>query len=187
MRNFDEKQFEEIYIEFRKPLFRYISYKVSDKQVAEELLNDLFFKASKSLDTLKEKENLQAWLYKIASNLIIDYYRKTKVKSVEIDEEIHLEEEKEDSIYSELNCCVNDLFNILPKAQAESLKAVYYNEFTQNEYATKNDLNLSTVKSNIKRGKESIKNFFEQCCDFERDNKDQIIKCMHKGSNTPCN
>ena len=39
-----EKEIEELYKNFRKPLFRYISYKVADTQRAEEILNDVFLK-----------------------------------------------------------------------------------------------------------------------------------------------
>lgn len=34
-----DKKFEKLYSEFRKPLLRYISYKVSDEHRAEEILN----------------------------------------------------------------------------------------------------------------------------------------------------
>ena len=50
-----EKEIEQLYKTFRKPLLRYISYKVADKQHAEEILNDVFFKAANSIESLNEK------------------------------------------------------------------------------------------------------------------------------------
>ncbi len=185
--NSQNKTIEELYHEFRKPLFRYIHYKVSDTFVAEEILNDVFFKASKSLDTLKETTKVQSWLYKIATNLIIDYYRKHKNPIAEHKEHTPIEDmQEEKSILNELNCCMNDFLNQLPKNQADSLKAIYFKEKTQKEYAQHNNLNLSTVKSHVKRGKESMKIFFDKCCDFERDKLDNIIKCISKQTNKEC-
>lgn len=182
-----KQNIETLYENFRKPLLRYINYKVSDSFVAEEILNDVFFKASTSLDTLKEYTKIQSWLYKIATNLIIDYYRKQKVPTMELQEHTVLEDEKEEaSTMQELNCCLDEVLNQLPTAQSHSLKALYFDELTQKEYAEHRNLNLSTVKSHVKRGKESMKEFFEKCCDFEKDKLDNIVRCISKETNKEC-
>jgi len=175
----------ELYQSFRKPLYRFISYKVSDTYSAEEILNDVFFKASTSIESLKEKTKLQSWLFKIASNLIIDYYRKRKDKYVDINDYESVGEELQDeTVFDELNCCVENYINKLPKQYADSLKAVYFDELTQKEYAEHNNIKLSTVKSQVKRGKESMKSFFESCCTFEKDKFDNMVQC--KSNDTSC-
>lgn len=179
MNKVGENNFTDLYEKFREPLFRFIRYKVSDTHTAEEILNDVFVKAYNSVDGLKEKNSLKSWLYSIASNQIIDYYRKKKPISVELENEELIDDEKNDSIYNEFDCCLNDFLNQLPKSNAQALKAVYLDEMTQQEYADKNSLNLSTVKSHISRGKKSLKHFFEQCCSFEKNKLDHIVD-FHK-------
>ena len=168
-------EIETIYKQFRKPLLRFIQYKVADKHVAQEILNDVFLKASISLDSLKEQTKIQSWLYKIASNLIIDYYRKRKENYTSMQDQ--LPQEEEESIEEDMNCCFEKFLNKMPKQYSEALKAVYLKELTQKEYALTNNLNLSTVKSNIRRGKASMQKFFEQCCTFEKDKYNNIIEC----------
>ena len=176
----DEK-FEKLYSEFRKPLLRYISYKVSDTYSAEEILNDVFLKAVNSIESLKDKTKVHSWLYKIASNQIIDYYRRKKENFVDINDDISIsEEENIETVYEELNCCVEEFLEQLPKQYSDSLKAVYLDEYTQKEYADMKQLKLSTVKSQIKRGKESMKGFFEKCCEFEKDRLDNMTACKSK-------
>lgn len=46
----------------------------------------------------------------------------------------------------------------MPDEYSDALKAVYLDELTQTECADLNGINLSTVKSQIKKGKESMKN-----------------------------
>ncbi|MFT7880537.1 MAG: sigma-70 family RNA polymerase sigma factor [Sulfurimonas sp.] len=121
----------------------------------------------------------KSWLYTIATNTIIDYYRKKQPTTVEIENEKLFDEDKRDSIYSEFECCLNDFLDQLSPPNAKALKAVYFDELTQQEYAEKNALNLSTVKSHVHRGKKSLKHFFEQCCSFEKDKHDNIID-FHK-------
>ncbi len=181
MENIDTNDFSELYEKFRKPLFKFIKYKVSDTHIAEEILNDVFLKAYNSIDNLEERKSLKSWLYTIASNTIIDYYRKKQPTTIEIENEneIMIDEDKTDSIYSEFDCCLNDFLNQLSPTNAKALKAVYFDEMTQQEYAEKSSLSLSAVKSHVHRGKNSLKHFFEQCCSFEKDKHDNIID-FHK-------
>lgn len=182
-----EQEFEKLYENFRKPLFRFISYKVSDAHSAEEILNDVFFKAASSIETLKEKTKVQSWLYKIASNLIIDYYRRKKEIHVEIENDMSIENDSnEETIYDELNCCIEEFIDKLPKQYSNSLKGVYLDELTQKEYAMQNNLKLSTVKPQVKRGKESMKDFFEKCCTFEKDRLNNMTHCMSNSSCKNC-
>lgn len=179
-----EKEIENLYESFRKPLFRFISYKVADRHSAEEILNDVFFKAANSIETLKDKTKVQSWLFKIASNLIIDYYRRKKEHYIDLNDAISLSEEVDDeTVYDELNCCVETFLHKLPKQYSDSLKAVYLDELTQKEYARQNNLKLSTVKSQIKRGKESMKSFFETCCTFEKDRLNNMNSCNPNNDN----
>ncbi|NOQ32352.1 MAG: sigma-70 family RNA polymerase sigma factor [Helicobacteraceae bacterium] len=180
----EEQEIEHLYKSFRKPLFQFISYKVSDAHRAEEILNDVFFKAASSIETLREKTKVQSWLFKIASNLIIDYYRKRKENYVYLNDDMLLSEEVDgETIYDELNCCIETFLCKLPKQYSESLKAVYLDELTQNEYAQKKNIKLSTVKSQIKRGKESMKSFFETCCTFEKDRLNNMSSCTSNSEN----
>jgi RNA polymerase sigma-70 factor (ECF subfamily) len=81
--------FAELYDLFAQKLFRHIIFKVNNRHIAEDLLQETFLKAWKNLSSLKlENLNFSAWLYRIASNCVIDFYRQTerKPKTVELNE-----------------------------------------------------------------------------------------------------
>ncbi|WP_428739069.1 sigma-70 family RNA polymerase sigma factor [Sulfurimonas sp.] len=180
MKNTDASDFATIYEQLKKPLLRFIRYKVTDPHIAEEILNDVFFKAYNSIESLEEKKSLKSWLYTIASNSIIDFYRKKTPTFLELEDEKMLDEKELDSIYKDFDCCLKDFLNRLSPPSAQALQAVYFDEMTQQEYAEKNSLNLSTVKSYVFRGKKSLKELFEQCCEFERDQYYNIVDFQQK-------
>lgn len=71
-----------LYHEYSPKIARYLKNKLPTQEDAQEVLNDVFFDAIDSLYLLKKKENLSSWLYSIAHNKIVDFYRKKKIKSV---------------------------------------------------------------------------------------------------------
>ena len=58
---------------FYTKIYRYVYYRVNQKEDAEDLTNDVFVRMLESLD--KQSGSFFAWIYQIASNRIIDYYR----------------------------------------------------------------------------------------------------------------
>lgn len=163
-----------LYETFRQPLLRYVRYKTNDAHVAEDIVQEVFIKAFQSIDTLKESQKFQSWLYAIASNTINDYFRKHKI-DVTDETDVSDDEALYESIIRELDCCLTAFMETLSPIQHDVLRAVYFDELTLKEYAEKNDFNLSTVKSHSKRAKAALKSLLEKCCRFENNSRNEII------------
>src|SRR5512133_1659289 len=72
-----EKIFEKAYADNTDGLFRFVLYKVSNKEQAVDIVADVYLHFWQTLQ--KEKvENTRALLYRIARNLVIDWYKKKK-------------------------------------------------------------------------------------------------------------
>ncbi|MFO7929304.1 MAG: sigma-70 family RNA polymerase sigma factor [Candidatus Humimicrobiaceae bacterium] len=81
LRNFyksgDKKWFEKIYHRFIDKLYRYFLFRVADKQAVEDLTSKVSIKIYKNLkSTNLNEKSFFIWMYKIAKNTLIDYYRK---------------------------------------------------------------------------------------------------------------
>ena len=76
-----------LYEEYYDRIARYVFIRIGDRTEAEDLAGEAFLKALESLDSYKERgAPMQAWLFKIAHNLVVDYFRKVaKRKIVPID------------------------------------------------------------------------------------------------------
>jgi RNA polymerase sigma-70 factor (ECF subfamily) len=81
----DSEAFSEIYDLFFKKIYRFIFFRVSHKETAEDLAEEVFLKAFGKLGSINDSSAFEGWLYQIARNLVIDYYRQKKI-TVSLDE-----------------------------------------------------------------------------------------------------
>lgn len=91
VRNGNPQAVSEFYKRSSGKILNYLLKRLPTQEDAEDLTNDVFFEAIDSLHLLKREENLQAWLFKIAHNKMVDYYRKRKIKSLLLSQIPYLE------------------------------------------------------------------------------------------------
>jgi RNA polymerase sigma-70 factor (ECF subfamily) len=78
----DSKAVILFYKSYSPRILSYLSRKLPRTEDAQELTNDVFLEAIDSLALLREENNMSAWLYGIAHNKMVDFYRKKKIKSI---------------------------------------------------------------------------------------------------------
>lgn len=87
----DKDAFVRTYDEYFDDIYRFIYFKVSDKEEAEDLTSQVFLKTWEYIQnqTIKDYKTLKSLLYRVARNLVIDHYRKksSNVEKVAIDSE----------------------------------------------------------------------------------------------------
>lgn len=104
--NGEKDAFGQIYSLFLKRIYRFIYFAVRNRQLAEDITQDTFLRAWRSFSSFSQSHgSLQAFLFAIARNLVIDWYRKKKdipLKTVadpgykdDVDEKIAQDEEKQ--------------------------------------------------------------------------------------------
>jgi len=80
--------FGELYSIYLDQIHRYVFYQVRDRMTAEDLTEEIFVKAWKALGRYKQKNSaFSAWLYRIAHNHVVDYFR-TRRQHLALEEEI---------------------------------------------------------------------------------------------------
>ena len=83
----NEARLASLYDECYDKIARYAYVRIGDKTEAESIAGEVFLKALESLKTYQERGvPMQAWLFKIAHNLVVDHLRKvTRRKTVPIE------------------------------------------------------------------------------------------------------
>lgn len=88
----NQGSFGVIYDHYVPQIYRFVFFKVSVKQVAEDLTHEIFLSAWQNIKNYKQKQYaISSWLYQIARNKVIDHYRTDK-KNISIDTEDFSEE-----------------------------------------------------------------------------------------------
>jgi RNA polymerase sigma-70 factor (ECF subfamily) len=95
-KRFDPDALRTLHNRFYEPIYRYVFYKVSDRQVSEDLTSDVFLRVLEALKQGKMWNTTpDAWIFGIARNVVADYYRKnSRHTDVELDERLSLPEEE---------------------------------------------------------------------------------------------
>ena len=93
----DEQAFAQFYNTYQGRIYRFVYFKVSDEEKAQDLTNEVFMKAFNYLkdDEAHEIENFQAFIFKTARNLVIDFYR-TRKQNISLDAISEIASKKED-------------------------------------------------------------------------------------------
>ncbi len=75
----DQAAFGQIYDLLFERIYKFIYYRVSHKETAEDLAEDVFLKAFTKISELNNIDQTEGWLFQIARNAVIDYYRQKKL------------------------------------------------------------------------------------------------------------
>lgn len=76
-------EFLRAYDQYADAIFRHCYYRVYDREKAKELSQECFMKTWEYLASGKKVDNLRAFLYRVANNLVIDSSRKKKETSLD--------------------------------------------------------------------------------------------------------
>ncbi|NCO32140.1 sigma-70 family RNA polymerase sigma factor [bacterium] len=69
-----------MYDKYVDKIYNFVYYKTTNKEVAEDIVSDVFISALNNINSfrIQEGSSVKSWLYKIAYNKIIDFYRTNK-------------------------------------------------------------------------------------------------------------
>lgn len=171
----DEQAFADLYDVTASYIVLMIRNSKVDEMDQEDLLQEIYCAIYTSVSTLQECQAGLAWIKRIANNKIVDYSRK---KYKEEQHRVLFFEREDNESESEP---INDLFEMpedvvdnketqrivretlaeLPESQYRVLFAFYFNNMSINEIAELMDMNPNTVKTNLRRAKESFKESVE--------------------------
>ncbi len=79
----EAESFDEIYQSYFDPVYRYVLSLTRETHIAEEITQETFFKALRSLDRFRGDSSIKSWLCAIAKNIWISEQRKKKAGPLE--------------------------------------------------------------------------------------------------------
>jgi RNA polymerase sigma-70 factor, ECF subfamily len=172
-----------IWLEHKKELFNFILKRVKDRQLSEDILQEVLMKVYKFCLSKSGVRNLRSWLFQIAQNTITDHYRKS---SKFTDRELpDIAEEDENMAFKEAVNFIEPMLGFLPEDYSIPLKMADIDGLKQAEIAHRLGLSIPATKSRIQRARQLLKAEFVTCCNFETDAQGNLVSFDIKASCTP--
>ncbi|WLR43776.1 RNA polymerase sigma factor SigX [Bacillus carboniphilus] len=117
-----EEAFQELYDQYHKEIYQFLMYMVKKPDVVDDLVQEVYIKVLKSYEKFEGRSSQKTWLFSIARNVAMDYFRQQKtwkqrlMNKLDIDalsisdskplpEEIVVQSESVKLIYEALDCC----------------------------------------------------------------------------------
>jgi len=164
--------FETLAHDLGPQLRAYLRRMVRNAADAEDLLQETLLRIARGLPDFEGRASAKNWAYRIATNVAIDFLRRSnKATVVDFDassaEETASESEDEDRlILDEMNQCVREVIDGLPPRYRAALVLHHLQGKTAAETAQILDLSLANAKMRIHRAKERLREALDRECDF---------------------
>lgn len=157
---------------YHQDIKQFLFSRIKKEEVVNDVLQDTFIKIHTKLHLLQDNKKLKSWVFTIARNTMLDYFRTNKI-SVDF-KDYKLEVEEEPSTHDEKDC----LFGIikkLPKKYRDPLFLADIKGKKQAEVASQLKLPLPTTKSRIQRARKLIAQGYMECCDYKMNQEGYLI------------
>ncbi|MCJ7682149.1 MAG: sigma-70 family RNA polymerase sigma factor [Candidatus Aminicenantes bacterium] len=159
---------------YQKSLYNYIGRMVGERELALDFTQDIFIKSYSSLHTYSPQFKFSTWLFKIASNSVIDYWRKKKLDTFSVDQTLGPDEKQTFQIpdrdkpipdqheLGQMRERIEKILDLIPPALRELFVWRHINEFSYEEIAEIKALPLGTIKNRVYQAKELIRGHLEK-------------------------
>lgn len=163
--------YEQLIIRYERKILSFIYNMLKSarlESIAEDLCQETFYKAYRSLGTFREVEaSFSTWLYTIARNTVLSELRRHKTVKISLEESGYIPEAPSDTLpeqemlRSEKVEMVRNAIRNLPEKQRSALILREYNQLDYQEIANILGQTVSSVKSLLFRARSSVKNQLE--------------------------
>ncbi|MBI5673097.1 MAG: RNA polymerase sigma factor SigZ [Nitrospirae bacterium] len=192
------KATEELWQLMHDGLRAFIAKRVSDQGHLDDILQDVFMRVHRQIDSVSDPGRLVSWIYQVTRNAIIDHYRKpgrqreiptglsaeleVLNEASEASTTTHLSDAAEPR--AELAACLRPMIDRLSQNYREAITLVEIEGLTQQAAAKQIGISLSGMKSRVQRGRTQLKQMLDDCCVIQLDRRKGVVE--YRSRRTDC-
>ncbi|HSL90054.1 MAG TPA: RNA polymerase sigma factor, partial [Ignavibacteriaceae bacterium] len=156
-------EFTLLFNKFKKRLYNYVLKMSADRMLTDDIVQDVFIKLYQNLDSIRNKQSIQFWLFKSARNELYTILRNTKLKKLYSESDNYDQMEVEDTVslavefdFKELNKMVMDELDKINPDQKEIFILKEYSGLSYKEIAVLMDIDEELVKSRLYKVRQKL-------------------------------
>ena len=167
---------EAILAAFLPKLRGFLGRRVSNEADVEDLAQEILLRVHQGARHLSDETRINSWVWQIARNALIDYYRARNVQSrqMEMPEDLPGDDSGE-SLDAVVESWLEPTIKALPEPYRDALLLSEIQGLPQAEVAERLSISLSGAKSRVQRGRLKLRDALLTCCRFEFDRHGRIV------------
>ncbi len=167
-----------IWLESREKMKAYLQGRFQDKDLAEEVSQEVVLKLHRACCSDREIKNVNSWMYQIAHNAALDSLKKRKKDEQQIPEP----DSEDPKLWQEMGPILDPIMKLLPEEQAAALRMADLEGRSQQEVADEQGISLTAAKSRIQRARKQVKEQIHTCCHLEFNQRGDLVDFEIKDS-----
>ena len=159
----DPQKFAALYDKYFDQIYRYVYRRVGDKEMVNDLVSQTFYDALSHLKGFEWRGfSLSAWLYKIAHNNVLKWYREQgKMKIVELEDGANMRDKGVDQVrdlkHAELKDQMSEILEQLEPEDREIIRLKFFEEVSNVEIAEIMGLSANHIGVKVFRALKKVK------------------------------
>lgn len=155
VRNGNLQQASLLFDRYNKRIFNFLARMTMDREVAEDLTQNVFLRMIKYRSSYKEGSKFQSWIYQVARNVFSDHYQSVKNKKadfVEVEKMAdRMDENDESEKMDEQEKLLQQSMSMLSEEQRELLVLTRFQHMKYEEVAVIMDTTVANIKVKVHR------------------------------------
>jgi RNA polymerase sigma-70 factor (ECF subfamily) len=153
----------------------FLAKRISNQADIEDTAQDILVRVYQGAGQLSDESRIHGWIWQIAKNAVVDYYRRKKVREVGIDD-LDLEaEDRLPDVEGVVESWLAPMIGALPDPYREAVQLSELDGLPLAEVAARLSISLSGAKSRVQRGRARLRAALMACCQFEFDRSGRIV------------
>lgn len=184
------KTTEELWQLLHDSLRAFIAKRVDDHGHVDDILQEVFIRVHRQIDSVNKPSRVVSWIYQIARNAIIDHYRKPgqqreiptglsselEVRDETLNKPEMADRDEGEESRSELAGCLRPMIERLSQDYRDAITLVEIDGLTQQAAAKQMGLSLSGMKSRVQRGRKQLKQMLDDYCVIQLDRRRAVVE-----------
>ncbi len=163
----DTDAFNPLVQKYQSQIYTFIRKQVKEVETAKDLMQETWLKAFRAIDTFRGDSAFSSWLYRIAKNVCIDYFRKQqKAYNIEplhtVDERRFIETYPDpcrDLERQELRAYLRTAIQRLTRTRKQVFLLYYAQDLSIKQIATRLNRSEGTIKSHLRNARLQLQEY----------------------------
>jgi RNA polymerase sigma factor (sigma-70 family) len=151
----------------QKQFLAFVQRRVSDSELAEDILQTAYLRAFEHQDDFKPSESAVAWFYRLLRNAVIDSYRRRASTDKALQawtRELETASQPSSDVHNEVCACLHGIVDGLKPEYSEILRAVDLGEQRLQDFAQQRNLSASNAGVRIHRARAALRKQLVRTC-----------------------